>query len=379
MLRGDGGTALEIAVHYNRFEVVRFLIENGADINAHGGQYGSVLQSLLRKMATEQDGELVKFLLNHGVQINTKPGPDGGVLSAAILNDLGIEWIELLLARGADVNAIGGWYGTALQSAAHMGVLNIVELLLNSGADPNQTGGTYGSALHAAASSVFNAETMFKLLLDRGADINVVSPKWGSVLNAAASGESQELVRSILRQGIDMHRTGGTYGSVLHDGICGRGGKAMVELLLNHGANPNCEGLIFGSALEVAVTNGKAEIVRFLLSRGADLSFYGTPTGEGRSFFYDKNYSTYLQIAAIRGHLKIVKILVEQGMDVNAPGLERGNVLSAAVTGGKEEIVGYLIEQGATTDPETMAYCLEAAKGRKRMTSYLLGKMGKAL
>ncbi|KAF8251641.1 hypothetical protein K440DRAFT_538883, partial [Wilcoxina mikolae CBS 423.85] len=56
----------------------------------------------------------------------------------------------LLLQHGADVNATGGFYHTALQGAAQEDSHRIVELLLEKGADVDVKGGRYGSAIEAA-------------------------------------------------------------------------------------------------------------------------------------------------------------------------------------------------------------------------------------
>ena len=60
-----------------------------------------------------------------------------------------------LLDKGANVNAVGGEYGTALQAAAcrHKAY---VEMLLKHGADPRIEGGKYGSAIAAAKEKGFN-------------------------------------------------------------------------------------------------------------------------------------------------------------------------------------------------------------------------------
>jgi hypothetical protein len=42
--------------------------------------------------------------------------------------------VELLLGKGADVNAQGGFYGNALQAASVTGHEKVVELLLGKGA-----------------------------------------------------------------------------------------------------------------------------------------------------------------------------------------------------------------------------------------------------
>lgn len=58
--------------------------------------------------------------------------------------------VQLLLDHGADVNARGGKYETALQAAASNGSLETVKLLIRNGADATIEGGTFGSPLKAA-------------------------------------------------------------------------------------------------------------------------------------------------------------------------------------------------------------------------------------
>jgi ankyrin repeat protein len=73
----------------------------------------------------------------------------GNALQAASVG--GHNWIvELLLGKGADINAQAEKYGSALQAASAEGNDRIVELLLGKGADVNAQGGYYGSALQAA-------------------------------------------------------------------------------------------------------------------------------------------------------------------------------------------------------------------------------------
>jgi ankyrin repeat protein len=60
-----------------------------------------------------------------------------------------LEILQLLLGKGADVNAVGGEFGTALQAAAYHH-RQYVEVLLKHGADNTITGGKHGNALGAA-------------------------------------------------------------------------------------------------------------------------------------------------------------------------------------------------------------------------------------
>ncbi|KAH6661738.1 ankyrin repeat-containing domain protein [Halenospora varia] len=90
---------------------------------------------------------------------------------------------QLLLEKGADVNAQGGEYGNALQAASIEdyeatciqaasagGHEAIVALLLEKEANVNAQGGEYGNALQAASARGHEANVI--LLLEKGADIN---------------------------------------------------------------------------------------------------------------------------------------------------------------------------------------------------------------
>jgi ankyrin repeat protein len=52
--------------------------------------------------------------------------------------------------RGANVDAQGGYYGNALQTAVRKGNTDIFGDLVGRGANDNAQGGKYGNTLHAA-------------------------------------------------------------------------------------------------------------------------------------------------------------------------------------------------------------------------------------
>jgi hypothetical protein len=74
--------------------------------------------------------------------------------------------MRLLLDYGANTNAQGGVYGSALQAASYLGNEKMVCLPLDYGVGINAQGGKYGSALQAygnalqAASYNGNEEVM---------------------------------------------------------------------------------------------------------------------------------------------------------------------------------------------------------------------------
>ncbi|KAK3946522.1 ankyrin repeat-containing domain protein, partial [Pseudoneurospora amorphoporcata] len=164
----NGSTPLHWAITHGHGETARMLLEHGADVNALDGLFDSALSLAVKyeHWQTEEELEaLITIPLQHGATINRSFGRD--MDATTILHDTASTRCEgvvrLLLDHGADVNARGGTYDTALQAAAvgrRQGVidegggpgwLNVAKALLDYGADVNARGGKYGTALQAAA------------------------------------------------------------------------------------------------------------------------------------------------------------------------------------------------------------------------------------
>ena len=72
-----------------------------------------------------------------------------------------------LIGNGANVNAEGGDYGTALQAASRGGHAKLAELLIEKGAKVNTQGGEFGNTLRAA--SLGGHQKVAEILFTRGA------------------------------------------------------------------------------------------------------------------------------------------------------------------------------------------------------------------
>lgn len=127
-------TALIFASLKNNLDIVKILVENGADVNEKDDMRVTPLY-----VAAEQGNlDIVKYLIEHNaIPYETFTG--GTALMAA--SDKGhIDIVEYLLDTGSFINyinssTIGG--NTALFFAVSRGKTNIVKLLLERGADPN--------------------------------------------------------------------------------------------------------------------------------------------------------------------------------------------------------------------------------------------------
>jgi hypothetical protein len=85
--------------------------------------------------------ETVQFLLEGPTSLQQLENPE--IIVASYNGHL--QMVELLVEKGADMDATGGSYGSALQAAAfkgHAENLKVVTLLLEKGADPDVQGGS---------------------------------------------------------------------------------------------------------------------------------------------------------------------------------------------------------------------------------------------
>ncbi len=210
----DGMTALHWAVYHDRLDLVRRLLDAGADASA-ANRYGVIPLSLA---CANGNAEVASALLAAGADPNAVlPGGETVFMTAARTGR--IEVVEALYEAGADIRFREPKRGqTALMWAAAEGNLEVVELLLEVGADPNAT-------------------------LDSG---------YTPLLFAVREGRS-EVMEALLRAGVDVN--GATPRKAVKRDRPLPGGRSVRP-----GSTP----------LLVAVTNGHFELAARLLDAGAD-------------------------------------------------------------------------------------------------------------
>jgi cytohesin len=230
-----GETILHHAVITGDARAVRLLLEHGANVHARGENAGTVLQSaawlgsvetvqLLLDYGAAQDPQdaqlalrncffdngqakaplliaagarmglieaihahdidLVRRLLDEGTDPNDSR-ENYTPLMHAISSDNPwnkVDMIDLLIERGADVNAIGAEHETALLLAISSGISEWVFYFLDHGADINLSIGTVEPPLMRAIACF---PKIVNDLIKRGADVNVGSETGGTPLQLA--------------------------------------------------------------------------------------------------------------------------------------------------------------------------------------------------
>ena len=320
------------------------------------GQNGKDFGTTLHAASLGGHEKVVQMLLEKGANINAQGGLYGSVLQAASLG--GHEKVvQMLLEKGANINVQGGRYGSTLQAASIRGYKKVVQMLLEKGANINAQGGYYGSALQAASSK--GHEKVVQMLLEKGANINAQDGLYRSALQAASSKGHEKVVQMLLEKGANINAQDGLYRSALQAASFG-GHEKVVQMLLEKGANINAQGGRYGSALQAASFRGHEKVVQMLLEKGANINAQGG------------YYGSALQAASFRGYEKVVQMLLEKGANINAQDGVYGSALQVASTEGHEKVVQILLEKGAHIDSNV----LQAASrgGRETIKQMLLDK-----
>ena len=136
----------------------------------------------------------------------TVKAPDISIHKAA--DDGNIEAIKQHIAAGTDVNSNYEW--TPLHAAANK---ETAELLIAKGADINAKDDTGGTPLFWAA--LEGNEEVAELLIRQGADVNAAGPKGWTALHWAVAMAQKKSVELLIGEGADVNAKDVIYGTPL--------------------------------------------------------------------------------------------------------------------------------------------------------------------
>lgn len=322
--RDVGYTALTYAVSGGHGDIVRDLLDAGADPNPGGP--GS--DPLSVAVVGDRAAELVPLLLKAGARVgapadSVSPGHDrfGHVRMAAARGDP--EVLAMLLRAGGDPDARGRDGSTPLIVAVRNGHAEAVRLLLEAGADPALAGPGAWTAVQWALRQ--GDEAVVNLFRDTPAARDAERDL--ALLQAVRAGDVTS-ARAALAAGARHDARSETGDPVLLSAVVA-GDSALVEVLLDAGASPSVARFDRSALLE-AGQRGFLPIVTILLDRGASAREPGL-----------------ISAVAGSGHLGVVEALDRAGADPREWG---DQPLRSAAAAGSVEAMRYLVGRGASVD-----------------------------
>jgi uncharacterized protein len=328
-----GDTALMMAARTGKTDALAVLLEGGARVNETEKWGGT---TALMWAVSEGHPAAVKLLIERGADVKARSN------FVAAANGRGFEGrTPTTDNNGRKVEEFASGWLTPLMLAAREGDLESARLLLAAGADVNAVAGDGKNALSLA---IFNGNyDLASALVDAKADVNNVDTQRFTPLFWAVDRRNMETAPNFPWM-------------VTQDPL------PLVKQLLDAGANPNAvvnntprarmragsPRIVFATALMRAAFSGDLELTKLLLSYGADpkvISSDGETMVEaaaGLGFIqgYSKGRSA-------DERLEVVKLFVEQGADVNQADDYGITPLMVAGNMGDTPIIQYLVDKGA--------------------------------
>lgn len=383
---GDGETPLHTAAYDRNEDIVRCLINHGAEIDKptdcgftplYAAIFGFISEGFSRYVL---EGGTIEDIIE-GVERGEIPRTNffnldvvDSMRECFIERDKCCNVIKVLLENGANTNVAihdftllmlaweGNFYdamGSLIEYGADVKLIPLadvilkgcsvafIEYLIDHGADVNKINANGESPLHAVMQTSYSELTttyLVKTLLENGADVNQPNADGATPLQVAIQRSRPELatylVKTLLENGADVN-TEGYKGTTALMSASYLGREDIVRYLIDYGAEINKERKNSGiTALWLAAQNGYENVVKVLAEHNAN---------------FDKindDGVTPLLISTQGGYIDIVMLLTELGADVNKSDDYGTGPLWEASRIGNMTIVQYLIDHNAEIDAE---------------------------
>ena len=324
-------TLLHIASLRGQIEVVRLLLDSGADVNIRNANNDTALHFAARSGSAD----IIKLLLDKGSSVNLTSTQATTPLNLSPTCD-SLPAARAFVEEGATLNRTNKSDLSPLMMAAYNGKLEAVRYLVERGADIHLCSNTNKYALLLAVEGA-QLDTV-RFLLKNGADINGSNvPLDMRPLVRATLTQNVTVVNLLIESGADLNlcATDGRSRSALHAAAL-VGNLEIADRLIAAGADLNCRDFNGFTSLAIAIIINNTELALFLMRKGADVNIPD----------YDMN--TPLHHAVRSNNLKCTKQLVQFGADVNHRGHGNVTALAMAIKLKRTQIVEYL--DGAVTD-----------------------------
>ncbi len=263
-LSSSKNAKLTRAAEAGRLQDVQSALVDGVDLNARDAYYADCTALILASQKGHTD--IVKFLLDKGADVNVKAGMGFTALTFASFNGH-IDIVKILLSKGADVNVEGTavmTHGmTPLMAASRGGHIEVVKLLIDHRANINIIPINGASALTYASFGGYMK--IAELLLDKGADVNTKNVYVATPLIAASDSGNIEITKLLLDKGANVNASTNN-GHTALIAASEKGHTEIVKLLLNKGADMNVKAKDGDTAMSVAK---KVDITEMLKKAGA--------------------------------------------------------------------------------------------------------------
>lgn len=336
----NGEYPLITAFYNNKFEIFKYLIEHGADINVEDGH--SLLSSAMDNI---ESMKYIKYILKQNIDINRKDGNDNYPLIKAIKKnniDIVILLVKYAKQHHISLDIIDKDGNTPLILSYRLNNDEIFRYLAKyiQFIDINKRDSNGNSLLYYAILKQ-DFDTI-EYLVNNGANVNYKNNAGISPLNLAIS-KGYKTLNVILSNNNNLSSSmpndtnENPYTSIIKlPEYTIKEKEDIIQKLINNGYKINSIDKDEKSPLVYAIQMRLLSIVKLLVENGADINF-----------LIKNNDLTVLMFAIEHGNLDAFKYLVECNADINFKNKDGHTPIVWAIKNGNPDALKFLIKSGA--------------------------------
>ncbi|KAL8624152.1 hypothetical protein ACOMHN_020202 [Nucella lapillus] len=335
-----GRTPLHAACFHGRVDVVDFLLERSAKVNARNDKGDTPLLEACRSQEdAEVCSDVVRKLIEKNADVNICADNGTNPLIEACIHDHP-EIVQQLLYKGAKTGQTDIQGYTAMDWAilkGHVGCL--IRLTKHAETDVNVHSGDGKTPLHRAVES-YNINIVLLLLELTGSkkvQINAVDMQGDTPLHIAIRKGFDKAVFSLVSENPDCCVVNHAGDAAIHVVLQVLSSEQVVESVAERTLNINVKNKENCTPLHLAVLSGSLVQVGMIL-RHREVSIN----------LFNNDIRTALFLACEKNFEMIFLALMENGADVNIPDKDRNAPLHLAVNFGQDSIAQMLINHDST-------------------------------
>lgn len=393
-----GQTPLFCASKEGHVEIVRYLLENGANTNAVN-HYGV---STLWIPSQKGYVEIVRLLLQHRADPELAPfgleaderGIAGWTPLYVAMKSRNLEVARVLLEFGANPNAITKLGSTPFLLASEVAGLDIIKYFVecNAALDFAPSGPEADKLNITGQTPLFLATLKKRLdvvryLISKGVKVDVQNRYGVSPLLLSAESGNFMMIKTLVEAGANVNICPDgplaeqflLAGQTPLFGAAKRGHVHVCKYLIEHGAEVDRPSIAGITPLYTAVEENEVKVVECLLSYNADVNL--APSGAVAAELKIEG-QTPLIVACMKGNIKVVDLLLENGADPNLANARGTTPFIAACQQSNSAVAESLVRHGARFDAETQnlygakinGLIVASESGSFDILKFLLGK-----
>lgn len=343
------------AIMTNDVELLRILIQSGANVNARDGIWSTPLHLAASR---EANREMMDALIAAGsdVDASDKKGKTPLMIAARAGSTIGIE---VLLSHKASADAEDDQGIPAIGHAALSGHDELVRMIHQKGG-PNLIRFARKEVLFQCA-AMGGCKSLADILLAEGVDINIRDKDGFTPLLSAIESGHRELFDYLILKGADR-KLKSNDGRSVFDIACECGHTALVKEMLDADGWPQGS----PNLLSKIIRAGRVDILKLLADRKADILEIGPIFAEGgvdalqlaitgRSLSIEDNLKVGKMVTASEeDYARVVELLLERGANVNQVNRAGSTAVHLAAKACGSRVMNALLKAGGDVSlPDT--------------------------